>query len=293
MINSIQENILAVVPSLVFFGALMIFLACFGLLKSRIAKFVDGLVALYETKFVDELQFKSSGTVVVWSWLCAICLGIVALPFLISPIAAIFWILVIFLVVRFGPKYVYEIMHRMRRKKIDAILPNLLQQLAANFKTTRDISKALFEVAETAPAPMDHELRLIRQKENDLQSFPEALDQAGTRIGSDWFNVVAGVLKTTYEHGGKESDALMNLSRVFVQLRTMQERIDTATSQGRMSMRIIMAAPIVVIVVALWLVPEIAMEAWDSLVGKLMLGLAAFMYILGILSSIWLSSVKI
>lgn len=276
-----------------FGGILLTVLGLVGVAGPSVTEKAEGWIALYDEHFVDELQFPPNAALVVWGGLAGVGLVVLAIPFMFSTGQAIFLYLIIGVVAGFGPKMLYIFLRQSRRKKIEAVLPNLLQQLAANFKTTSDVSRALFEVSETAPAPMDHELRLIRQKENDLGSFPEALDQASQRIGSDWFDVVAGVLKTTYEHGGKESDALMNLSRVFVQLAKMQERIDTATSQGRMSMKIIMFAPFVVIAIAIFVVPDIAMDAWESTVGKVMLGMAAFVYIIAVLSAVWLSSVKI
>lgn len=264
-----------------------------NLLRPRFERLTTRMALEYDQRFVDQLAFTPL-RIEVFQLATVLLIVVCGLSLMLLPLGNGF-LLAAFLVIAatVGPVAAYVILRAKRRKQIDKVLPNVLQQMAANFRTTNDISRALAEVAETAPAPMDHELLLIRQKEKDLQSFPEALDQARRRIGSDWFDVVAAVLRTTYENGGKESDALMNLSRVFVQLTKMRDRLDTATSQGRMTMKIIMAMPFLVVLIAMIAVPDIAAGAWESFVGKFMLGMATLVYIAAVALAIWLTSVKV
>jgi len=293
MFDLLRDQPAVLLPLFLAVGVLMATIGLFNLIMPAGERFAKRVADTYEVRFVDQLQFVPVAPVVFQLSLVLLILAcaliLVFLPILqgLSITAALLTSTVLL------PKVFYVVLKTERRKKIDKVLPNVLQQLAANFRSTSDISRALAEVAETAPKPMDHELRLIRQKENDLKSFPDALDQARRRIGSDWFDVVAAVLKTTYEKGGKESDALMNLSRVFVQLTKMRDRLDTATSQGRMSMRIIMVMPFLVVIIALVAVPDIAAGAWASNVGKFMLALAVLVYIIAVSVAIWLSSVKV
>jgi Flp pilus assembly protein TadB/energy-coupling factor transporter ATP-binding protein EcfA2 len=268
-------------------------MGAYGLTAPLQRRWSEGLNARYEDRFVDRLQFRPLSPAMFEIGLALLSLVCFAILFLFDVFQAILLIVFLLLAVALLPRAVYEYLRIQRRKQIDAVLPNVLQQLAANFRTTNDISRALYEVSETAPAPMDHELLLIRQKENDLRSFPDALDQARGRIGSARFDTVVSVLKTTYENGGKESNALMNLSRVFVQLTKMQDRLDTATQAGRWSMRLIIIMPVIVVVLAVNFLPDIAMQTWESFVGKLILGIALIFYIASIATAIWLSSVKI
>jgi Flp pilus assembly protein TadB len=276
--------------------ALAVFLLVVGalnMLAPRVERLCDSLAQSYDEHFTDRLRFPPLTPQAFQLGIAAVVMVSGLMVYLLGPGWGLGLTVLLVVAVGAGPGLAYVILRDRRRKTIDSVLPNVLQQLAANFRTTNDVSRALFEVAETAPAPMDHELRLIRQKENDLKSFPDALDHARRRIGSDWFDVVVAVLKTTYANGGKESDALMNLSRVFVQLTKMRERLETATSEGRMTMKFIMAMPLVVVALALVVVPDIAMQAWDSIAGKVMLGLAVLFYVASIAVAIWLSSVKV
>lgn len=280
-------------PALIGLAVFAFVIGFFGLVLPSGLRFASSVTRQYETYFVDHLEFKPISVTAFELLLLLLVVGCLILLLLFPLQRSAIYLTCILASVIFLPRAIYFVLKTDRRKKIDDVLPNVLQQLAANFRTTSDISRALHEVSETAPAPMNHELRLIRQKENDLKSFPEALDHARRRIGSDWFDVVAAVLRTTYEHGGKESDALLNLSRVFVQLKKMRERLDTATSEGKMSMRMIMIMPFIVIIGAVIVVPDMAQQTWDSFTGRLMLGAAGIVYILAIFLAFRLAAVKV
>ena len=268
----------------VFVSVLAFWLAFRAPLTEQYARLAD----IYRRSFVLELQFPDQpGLVIVGYVLATLALTVLVIP--VGPlIAPVIPVLAYFL-----PRAVFVMEKEKRRKKVDDVLPNVLQQLSANTKNVGSISLALQEVAATAPEPMDYELELISRQEQELKSFTKALSNARTRLQSKWFDIVTAVLLTADEKGGKISSALANLSRVFVQLKTMQNRIDTATSQGRMSMRIMLAMPFVVVGIVYIVDPRLIGLATSNSAGVAMLSGAVFFYALAIGVAIWLSRVKI
>jgi tight adherence protein B len=248
----------------------------------------DELTENYRNLFVLELQFPDDPKKVVGGYIA----GTVVLAVLVG-LVSIFVIPIVLLVAYFVPSMVYDYKKTMRTKKINNVLPNVLQQLGANTKNTGSISLALQEVALTAPDPMDYELDLISRQEIELKSFAQALTNARGRLQSQWFDIVAAVLITADEKGGKTSAALENLSKVFVQLIKMQTKIDTATSQGRMSMKLMLLMPFVIIGIVYMVDPKLVLLAVSATSGKVVLSMAAFFYVVALVLAIWLSKVKI
>jgi len=255
--------------------------------KPLIAGF-EAYGAVYRRKFVLELQYPTNYGQVMGAYL-----GVTVLLFVFfalnAPVLALFipplaWVL---------PGIVYRYQKAKRRQAVDHVLPNVLQQLSASTKTIDSISVALQEVADTAPKPMDYELALISRQEQELKSFPKALENARGRLNSKLFDIVTAVLQTAEEKGGRTSSALDNLSRTFMQLQSMQNKLDTATSEGRISMKVMMGMPFFIIAVVYMVDPGIVALATVNMAGYVMLGLALFFYLLAVGLAIYFSSVEV
>jgi len=251
---------------------------------------IDRFIERYDKTFGLELEFSAITRGHVWAViggaLLLLALSLAFLPYYTTVVLA----LVLAGGIAYLPRVAYRIARRRRRLAVDDALPGLLQQLAANLKNEKNIGQVLSHVTETAPPPMDYELRLLAQKERDLGSFPAALDDARERIGSDWFDVTAAILKTTSERASTEAEALQNLSRVFAQLRSMRDRIDTATRQGRTSMQIILAAPFIMAPAGYFFLPARTWEDIDFWWVKVFLAAAFIMAIIGISLAVWFKS---
>ena len=256
--------------------------------KDKLYEIHASLSEYYRDKFVLELQFPEDQNRVFLMYGIAVLL-LFLLFLMLSPILAI----IVLVGAYFFPNQYFNYQKIQRLKKIDSVLPNVLQQLAANTKNTGSITMALREVSQTAPKPMDYELALIGRQEQELKSFTKALNNTRERLDSRWFDIVSAVMITADEKGGRASEALDNLSKVFIQLIRMQTKIDTATSQGRMSMKLMLAMPFVVIGIVYAVDPDLMKLASETKAGKITLGIAAFFYFLSLSLAIWLSKVEI
>lgn len=283
----IPDNNLAI-AALSFVGVFLFIVGFWFTFGDAITEKYQELATEYRDKFVLELQFPDNPIMVFGAYFGVTLILMVLLSFI-----SIFLLPVILFVAYILPKLVYSFQKTTRTKKINSVLPNVLQQLAANTKNTGSISLALQEVALTAPVPMDYELTLISRQEIELKSFAVALNNARGRMNSQWFDIVSAVLITADEKGGRTSAALENLSKVFTQLIKMQAKIDTATSQGRMSMKLMLAMPFVVIGIVYLVDPGLIALAVSGTSGKVMIGAATFFYFLALGLAIWLSKVKI
>jgi Flp pilus assembly protein TadB len=246
------------------------------------------LCEAYETYMVVGLQFPDKVHLVLGGYLAAVAVMVI-----------FFWIYgpllvpVVLFVAYLFPKMLYTYVQTRRRKRIDDILPGVLQQLSANMKNVGSIGLALQEVSRTAPAPMNYELELISRQERELIGFGKALSNARERVGSAWFDVMTSVLIVSEEKGGHASASLANLAGVFTQLKAMQNDIDTATSQGRMSMRLMLAMPFFIVGGVYMFDPDTVALAVSNTAGKIVLFMALFFYLLSVALAFWLSKVKI
>ncbi len=254
---------------------------------SLIANF-GKLTDAYETYMVLRLQFPDRSNLVVGGYLAGVV--VLAVFFAVyGPLLVPVWLFGAYVL----PKVVYTYLQTKRRKRINDILPGVLQQLSANAKNVGSIGLALQEVSRTAPSPMDYELELISRQEQELVGFGRALANARERVGSAWFDVMTSVLVVSEEKGGRASASLANLSRVFTQLKSMQNDIDTATSQGRMSMRLMLAMPFFIVTGVYLFDPDTVSLAVSNTAGKVVLSMAVVCYMLSVAMAFWLSKVKI
>lgn len=284
----IEDQYHIVLPLAAGLSALIVVLAFWAAFREPLTRSYLGLIEAYESHMVLRLQFPDRAHLVVGGYLLATVVLAMFFamngPLLVPVVLGGAYVL---------PRIVFTLQLDKRRKRIEDVLPGVLQQLSANAKNVGSISLALREVSRTAPEPMDYELSLIARQEQELVGFGRALHNARARVGSKLFDVMTSVLVVSEEKGGRASAALANLSRVFTQLQSMQHDIDTATSQGRMAMRMMLAMPFVIVTGVYLFDPDTVSLAVSNTAGKVVLGLAVFFYLLSLGLAIWLSKVKI
>lgn len=277
-----------VILFIAFLAAVFLVIGLYALGNEVGRKYYGKAEEYYREKFVHQLQFPDNFPMVFWGYLG----GLICLLILSSYLTLWLWPFILGGAILIIP--VYQSMQKVDRvKRIEKVLPGVLQQLAANTKNTASISLALQEVARTAPKPMDYELTLISRQEQELKSFTKAINSARERLDSKWFDIVASVLITADEKGGKTSDALENLAEVFVQLITMQNKIETATSQGRMSMKVMLVLPFFVVLLVGLFDPSLLTITIESTAGIVVLIIACIFYLVSLGLAVWLSKVKI
>lgn len=277
-----------IIGLITFASVLLVTLGLGGLVFNNSEGMMTTLRRYYNDKFVLDLQFPNDFDLIFFRYTAGFGIAVV-LAFLNSVFLAIL-IAIIAVVV---PPVVYAFMKADRVKKIEEALPSALQQLAANTQSVSSLSVALNEVAKTAPAPLDYELGMICKQEEELKSLTLALENARARIGSTWFDIVTAVLITASEKGGKASSALENLSGVFSKLAEMQQTISTATSSGRMSLKMLIPLPAIVVILVSVFQPDLVSSVVAHGAGIFMLFLSAVFYAISLGLAVYLSQAKI
>ena len=201
--------------------------------------------------------------------------------------------LMMFLIVPGFPVAFYLNARTTRLEKIEEGLPTVLQQLASSMTTGSSIIQSLEQVSRLAPSPLDRELETIARQAREQKDLEVALTLARRRIRSQNFDMVALVLATALRQGGDVTASLQNLSEVFRELRRMQRKISTATSNGRMTMRMMTVVPFFIIGIAMYFQPDMVAQVTDSTTGIMALGFAAVLYIGALALGIYLMSVKV
>lgn len=201
--------------------------------------------------------------------------------------------LLMFAIVPGFPVAYYLQARSSRLDKIEEGLPTVLAQLASSMTTGSSIIQSLEQVARLAPQPLDRELVTIARQAREQKDLEVALTLARRRIRSQNFDMVALVLATALRQGGDVTTSLQNLSDVFRELRRMQRKIATATSNGRMTMRIMSAVPIFIVGGAYYFQPDMVAQVTESSTGMATLGAAAMVYIGAMALGLYLMSVKV
>lgn len=185
----------------------------------------------------------------------------------------------------FAPRFVFNHLRQKRLARFEEQLPAALDQLTSSAKAGLSLPQALEEVAKTAPSPVGEEFGAIS---NDYQlgtDMQEAIESARARIDSQAFSLVASALLVNIEKGGNLPDALLTMSDSLKEVWRLEQKLITASAEGKKAMLVISAVPIFVLILVMVMQPDIAETLTSTLSGMAILAASVALYVLGI---VWL-----
>jgi len=192
------------------------------------------------------------------------------------------WFIVIGIIVGFAVPLVAMQVKKIRRKKafhnqlIDALLI-----MNSCLKGGLSLVQAFEVLAEEMPSPMHEEITLLLREHKLGVPIEEALERLNNRMYSEELGLIVSAILVARETGG-------DLTRVFSRLITtirdrfkLKEMIDTLSLQGRLQGIIMTIIPFLFA----WFVYKTNPHHFDVMfetdIGKLLLGVAVFLNILG------------
>ena len=181
------------------------------------------------------------------------------------------------------PKPLLAYMQRKRLKTFEERLPVGLDQLASAAKAGLSLRQAIDEVARAAPAPVNEEFSIIQR---DLQlgsSVPQAIRSVRDRLKSRIFDLVATALIVNHDKGGDLPEALVQMSQSLKEIWRLEQKLITASAEGRKAIWVISVVPIFVFLMTLMMQPDLIGQLTGSWLGIAISAIAILLYVGGIL----------
>lgn len=185
----------------------------------------------------------------------------------------------------FLPQWWVERQRVRRLQRLEEVLPGALDQLTNSVRAGLSLGQAIDEVAQTGPAPASEELAIIAREVQLGSRLMDSIDAAQARIGGRFFPLLATALRMNIERGGNLPEAMQRMGESFREIWRLEQKMITASSEARKSMRVIGAMPAVVALLVFLMQPDLVDTLTGSLGGWLVLAVFALFYAGGL---VWL-----
>jgi tight adherence protein B len=183
---------------------------------------------------------------------------------------------------------------RTKRQRILADqLPEGLDFLARILQAGHSFSTGLQMMGEELPTPLAGEFRRCYDQHSLGASVEDALKDMSTRIEATDFAFFVTAVMINRQAGGDLSEVLKNISHTIRQRMRLQQQVRAKTAEGRFTGYIMVAFPLVMFVIAHTLNPEYAEVLLRTSSGRMMLGVAGALQIMGLFAIKKITTVKV
>ena len=182
----------------------------------------------------------------------------------------------------FTPEYIFAWLKHKRVEKFEIVLPMVMDQMANSARAGLSLSQILEDAALNTPQPAAQEIGLIVQDHQLGANLEDALDSARHRLDSSLFNLLATSLIVNRAQGGNLPEALQNMSVAFKEIARLDQKLITASAEGRKAVRLISGMPIFIFVMVSLMQPDMIDLLTTTFLGIIILIIALIVYGLGL-----------
>lgn len=184
--------------------------------------------------------------------------------------------------------YVTPIILQRRRfksyqKAFDESLVESLATVSSSLRAGLTLKDSLVVSVQNCPAAFSNEVTRVLKDYRFGASIEHALDGVRKRIQTQNANIAFGALIIGTQLGGRIPDILNRIVTTIREVDRVEGRLKALTAQGRAQGTILCAMPIIVSVGIYLMDQEKMLFMMSSPVGKVLIGLAVFLEIVGIL----------
>jgi tight adherence protein B len=179
-----------------------------------------------------------------------------------------------------------NILASRRQGKFADQLPDTLQMLSGSMRAGHSLMRAVDGAADEAEAPMSEELRRVVNEARIGRDLTESLLDCAGRMKSQDFLWVAQAIETHREVGGNLAELLDNVNETIRERAQIGRQVRALSAEGRMSAIVLVALPIVLFFLIMFINPSYAAMFLTTVPGWIMLAAVAVMLTIG---SLWLS----
>lgn len=170
---------------------------------------------------------------------------------------------------------------KRRHDLIERQLADLVPALASSARAGFAFQQALEVAASQIGPPMSEELAMLLNDVNLGATAQSALLDLGRRVGSTDLDMIITAILVQRTTGGNLADVLEQVGRTIGERETVRRQVMTFTAQQRLTGTILSVYPMAVGLILLAIMPAMWSQLFTEPIGRMMLGAALTLQVLG------------
>jgi tight adherence protein B len=184
------------------------------------------------------------------------------------------------------PRISFRVINNRRRAKIVKQLPDVLLMLGSSLRAGTSLQIALDLAIRETPAPLSQELGVVVQEQRLGVALEDALETMATRLKLPEVELVVTAMTIAREVGGNLAETLDRLAHTLRAKATMEGKIRSLTSQGKLQGLIVGSLPLFLMLVLSHMQHDAMAPLFNSLIGY------AVLAVIGILEAIGFAMIR-
>lgn len=184
-----------------------------------------------------------------------------------------------------APRMVLNTMISRRRDAFADQLEGTLQIIAGTLRSGYGLAQAVQTVAAESPSPTSDEFGRVVVENRLGRSVEGAMRAMAERLENEDLEWVVEAIEIQHEVGGNLAEVLDTVTGTIRDRNNIRRQVKALSAEGRMSAIILIALPFVVATLIAIVTPDYLTELFTTVIGKIMLGFAGVMMLLG---TIWI-----
>lgn len=181
----------------------------------------------------------------------------------------------------FVPKFYIQMLQARRLRKFDDQLVDALSMMANALKSGSSFLQAIDLVAKELPAPISEEFGQVVAEVSVGAGLDEALTNLSKRIKSYDLYLIVTAMLIQRQTGGNLSEVLENIAYTIRERMRLLRQVQVLTAQQRLSAIVVGLLPVFLLVALMILSPGYHRPFLEAAIGKIMLGVAFFLQVVG------------
>ena len=191
------------------------------------------------------------------------------------------------------PAFIYKTIKKNRFKKFEQQLPEALMSIASNLQAGASLQMAFEGLISEQPKPLNQEFELLIRQTRIGVDMETGLSNMEKRLPIPDFIIVVSAIKIAREVGGNLIEVMEKLADTLRRKASMEGKIDSLTSQGRLQGKVMTGLPVLLGVVLMQIEPEAMSKLFTTPVGWGTLAVIVIMEILGYLTILKITSIDV
>ena len=179
------------------------------------------------------------------------------------------------------PRIAFAVINLRRRKKMVLQLPDALLMLGSSLRAGTSLQIAMDIAIRETPAPLSQELGVVAREQRLGLALEDALESMGARLKLEEVDLVVAAMTIARDVGGNLAETLDQLARTLRSKATMEGKIRSLTSQGKLQGLIVGLLPIFLMLVLSRMQHDAMQPLFHSIIGWGVLGVIGVLEMIG------------
>ncbi|MBN2561490.1 MAG: type II secretion system F family protein [Phycisphaerae bacterium] len=180
------------------------------------------------------------------------------------------------------PLLLIFVKRKMRLNKFMNQLPDVFELMSQGLRAGHSLASAIMLISQQLPDPVATEFARVFHEQNLGIKIEDALKNMAKRVGLMDVRFFVTAVLIQRQTGGDLAEVLDNISGVIRERIKLFGTVKALTAEGRLSGWVLLALPVVVFVMELWVNPDYANVLLEEELGQYMLIGAGVAQLLGL-----------